>query len=129
MIWALSSYRSYELEQYLLKVNWNYHNLPSKEHGVFMKQPGGQTTKLPLSTDVGPWPGDIFFIFLCLLFQQMYRPGLKVIADSAQTEYCSTFHRWCVRPFVTGVTSHISHTYKGINAMLIIRGPIKPCIF
>ena len=30
---------------------------------------------------------------------------------------------------VTGVTSHISHIYKGINAMLIIRGPIKPCIF
>ena len=30
---------------------------------------------------------------------------------------------------VTGVTSHISHIYKGINAMLIIRGPIKPYIF
>ena len=29
----------------------------------------------------------------------------------------------------TGVTSHISHIYKGINAMLIIRGPIKPYIF
>ena len=26
----------------------------------------------------------------------------------------------------TGVTAHISHIYKGINAMLIIRGPIKP---
>ena len=38
-----------------------------------------------------------------------------------------------VRPFVrasvTGVTSHISHIYKGINAMLIIRGPIKPYSF
>ena len=34
-----------------------------------------------------------------------------------------------VRPCVTGVTSHISHIYKGINAMLIIRGPIKPYIF
>ena len=34
-----------------------------------------------------------------------------------------------VRPFVTGVTFHISHIYKGINAMLIIRGPIKPYIF
>ena len=34
-----------------------------------------------------------------------------------------------VRPSVclcTGVTSHISHIYKGINAKLIIRGPIKP---
>ena len=34
-----------------------------------------------------------------------------------------------VRVSVTGVPSHISHIYKGINAMLIIRGPIKPCIF
>ena len=37
--------------------------------------------------------------------------------------------RVSVRAFVTGVTSHISHIYKGINAMLIIRGPIKPYIF
>ena len=54
-------------------------------------------------------------------------------ADSAQTEYCTTFHCSSVRPSVcpcvTGVTSHISHIYKGINAMWIIRGPIKPCIF
>ena len=34
-----------------------------------------------------------------------------------------------VRPDVTGVTSHISHIYKGINVMLIIRGPIKPYTF
>ena len=36
-----------------------------------------------------------------------------------------------VRPCVcvTGVTFHISHIYKGINATLIIRGPIKPFIF
>ena len=80
MIWALSSYRSYELEKYLLKDNWNYHNLPSEEHGVLVKKPGGQTTKLPLSTDVRPWPGDIFFVSLCLLYPQMYRPGLKVIS-------------------------------------------------
>ena len=52
-----------------------------------------------------------------------------LIADSAQTEYCTTFHCPSVCPFVTGVTSHISHIYKGINAMLIIREPIKPCIF
>ena len=31
--------------------------------------------------------------------------------------------------FVTGMTSYISHIYKGITAMLIIRGPIKPYIF
>ena len=53
-----------------------------------------------------------------------------------------TFHTFCgfssnwklhyfptVRAFVTGVTSHISHIYKGINAMLISRGPIKPYKF
>ena len=34
-----------------------------------------------------------------------------------------------VRPCVTGLTSHISHIYKGINAMLIIRVPIEPYIF
>ena len=34
-----------------------------------------------------------------------------------------------VRVFVTGVTSHISHIYKGINAMLIIWGPMKPYKF
>ena len=51
------------------------------------------------------------------------------IADSAQTEYCTTFHFPCLRPSVTGVTSHISHIYKGINAMLIITGPINPYIF
>ena len=34
-------------------------------------------------------------------------------------------HCPCVRSCVTGVTSHISHIYKGINAMLII----KPYIF
>ena len=50
--------------------------------------------------------------------------------------YCGFSSNWIllyfplfVRPSVTGVTSHISHIYKGINAMLIIRGPIKPCIF
>ena len=45
-------------------------------------------------------------------------------ADSVQTEYCTTF-LLSVCLSVTGVTSHISHIYKGINAMLII----KPYIF
>ena len=31
--------------------------------------------------------------------------------------------RMCVCPCVTGVTSHISHIYKGIHALLIIRDP------
>ena len=52
----------------------------------------------------------------------------STIADSAQTEYCPTFHCSSVHPYVTGVTSYISHIHKGINAMLIIRGPIKPYI-
>ena len=47
--------------------------------------------------------------------------------------FCSNrilpFFPLSVRPSVTGMTSLISHIYKGINAMLIIRGPIKPCIF
>ena len=37
--------------------------------------------------------------------------------------------RVSVRSCVTGVTSHISHIYKGINAMLIIRGPNVPYTF
>ena len=50
--------------------------------------------------------------------------------------YCGFSSNWIlhyfplfVRVSVTSVTSHISHKYKGINAMLIIWGPIKPCIF
>jgi len=50
--------------------------------------------------------------------------AVVTIADSGQTEYCPTF-LLSVRVFVTGVTSHISHIYIGINAMLII----KPYIF
>ena len=48
-------------------------------------------------------------------------PAELEIADSAQTEYCTTFHCPCLR-----LRSHI---YKGIDATLIIRGPIKPYIF
>ena len=67
---------------------------------------------------------DLFYILILLyLYLSLF------VADSAQTEYCSTFHCPFVRPCVTGVTSHISHIYKGINAMLIIRRPIKPCKF
>ena len=49
---------------------------------------------------------------------------MKLIADSVQIGYCTTF-LLSVCLSVTGVTSHISHIYKGINAMLII----KPYIF
>ena len=67
---------------------------------------------------------SVSFIYVCVA----ENAELLVFADSAQTEYCPTFPL-SVRAFVTGVTSHISHIYKGINAMLIIRGPIKPYIF
>ena len=54
----------------------------------------------------------------CLIFP--FLPScvnFSYVADSAQTEYCSTFHCSSVRPCVTGVTSHISHIYKGINSI------------
>ena len=49
---------------------------------------------------------------------------IQLKLNTALLSYCPF-----VRASVTGVTSHISHIYKGINAMLTIRGPIKPCIF
>ena len=61
-------------------------------------------------------------------FQLIYVWFLLQIQFQLNTALLSTF-RPCVRASVTGVTSHISHVYKGINAMLIIRGPIKPYIF
>ena len=76
-----------------------------------------------------------FYQVFASIFYQLYPSSTysvqnpTKIADSAQTEYCPTFHFPCVRPFVTGVTSHISHIYKGIKSMLIIRGPTQPCIF
>ena len=79
---------------------------------------------------------SFFPYFLCCFLSYLFVPS--VIADSAQTELriqlklntalLSTVRSF-VRPCVTGVTSHISHIYKGINAMLIIRGPIKPYTF
>ena len=66
---------------------------------------------------------SIFHFFLSVFYNVFHSFS---IADSAQTEYCSTFHFPCVRAFVTGVTSHISHIYKGINATLIIRDPSTP---
>ena len=32
---------------------------PSEEHGVFVKKPGGQATKFPLSADVRSGPEDV----------------------------------------------------------------------
>ena len=59
-----------------------------------------------------------------IVLQQYIFLRIQFKLNTALLSYCP-----CVRVFVTGVTSHISHIYKGINAMLIIRGPIKPYIF
>ena len=61
-------------------------------------------------------------IFLFQIFCFFLRIQFKL--NTALLSYCPF-----VCSSVTGVTSHISHIYKGINAMLIIRGPIKPYIF
>ena len=63
------------------------------------------------------------------LFPRLWiKINFQWIQFKLNTALLSTF-RPCVRASVTGVTSHISNIYKGINATLIIRGPIKPCIF
>ena len=54
-------------------------------------------------------------------FCQCWQLRIQLKLNTALLSHCPS-----VRPCVTGVTSHISHIYKGINAMLIIRGPIKP---
>ena len=53
-----------------------------------------------------------------------YQLRIQFKLNTALLSHCPS-----VRVFVTGVTSHIYRIYKGINAMLIIRGPIKPYIF
>ena len=62
------------------------------------------------------------FVVFSLAAEQELRIQFKL--NTALLSYCPS-----VRLSVTGVTSHISHIYKGINAMLIIRGPINPNIF
>ena len=51
-----------------------------------------------------------------------------LFADSAQTEYCTTF-LLSVCSCVTGVTSHISHIYKGINANFLAKTRPEKTIF
>ena len=45
---------------------------------------------------------------------------ISLVADSAQTEYCYTFHFTQVRP---SVKSYTSPMYIGMYAIWIIRGP------
>ena len=68
----------------------------------------------------------IWIILMLKPCKHTFYAHLSRIADPAQTGYCTTFHFPSVRSCVTGVTSHISHIYKGINAMLIIRDPLTP---
>ena len=72
-----------------------------------------------------------FPIFYSLFFyaskQCTFSPELRILLKQ-NTALLSTF-RPSVCVCVIGVTSPISHIYKGKNAILIIRGPIKPYIF
>ena len=82
-------------------------------------------------------PGQYYDCFKHI--PNIFKDEQSVPWSSERVVYCGFSSNWilpyfptvrpCVRPCVTGVTSHISHIYKGINAMLIIRGPIKPYIF
>ena len=62
------------------------------------------------------WHTDYQIYWFFRLYNPSYTPPFS-FADSVQTEYCSTF-LLSVCMSVTGVTFHISHIYKGINAML-----------
>ena len=75
-------------------------------------------------------PKNFRWIYASFLWKVFYNKGfLSTLLQSQlkqNTALLST-DRASMCPSVTGITSHISHIYKGINAMLIIRGPIKPC--
>ena len=67
------------------------------------------------TTDVTSWPPpSLKWATVCLN-----------ILDSAKAEYCTSFHFSSVRP-CTGGTSQFFSMYKGIYAIRIITGPIKP---
>ena len=77
-------------------------------------------------------PKNFRWIYASFLWKVFYNKGFLSTLLRSQlkqnTALLST-DRASMCPSVTGITSHISHIYKGINAMLIIRGPTKPCIF
>ena len=56
-------------------------------------------------------------------------PVGKILRIQLKLNTALLSHCPSVRVLVTGVTSHIYRIYKGINAMLIIREPIKPYKF
>ena len=67
------------------------------------------------TTDVTSWPPpSLKWATVCLN-----------ILDSAKAENCTSFHFLSVRP-CTGGTSHFFSMYKGIYAIRIITGPMKP---
>ena len=105
--------------------------------------PCGQYMAIFKSTKVGPCEDDLECLggpsSLCFLDKEN-RVGMYLGSQVTQPcNFCGFSSNWIlhyfptvrpsVHPCVTGVTSHISHIYKGINAMLIIRGPIKPYKF
>ena len=77
-------------------------------------------------------PKSSRWIYASFLWKVFYNKGFLSTLLRSQlkqnTALLST-DRASMCPSATGITSHISHIYKGINAMLIIRGPITPCIF
>ena len=88
-----------------------------------------------LRVEMGPlqliWYGPVFS-----RMRTSHSYSFSWMAVVFKTRYCGFSLHWIlhffplsVRASVTCVTPHISHIYTGINAMLIIRGPIKPYIF
>ena len=76
-----------------------------------------------------PILSSIGFTVSFSVWDHIYFPAkgyLQIIADSAQTEYCSNFHFPYVRPHDI---SHFSNIYIGINAIRYIRKSIKPYIY
>ena len=84
----------------------------------------------PCST-IFPSPilSSIGFTVSFFVWDHIYFPAkgyLQIVADSAQTEYCSNFHFPYVRQHDI---SHFSNIYIGINAIRYIRKSIKPYIY
>ena len=84
-------------------------------------QQTSSTSRLISTSKVSSAPADLSCICICERIYSLLYCGFS------SNWYCTTFPL-SMCSCVTGVTSHISHIYKGINAMLIIRGPIKPYI-
>ena len=103
---------------------WPIHELPP---GVLFPSwrasrcPSAPTDTALLQREEHPQPSGGFWIcILCFDVNSKLRTLLKQNTALLSTVGVSVCHRRDI---------YISHIYKGINAMLIIRGPIKPYIF